>query len=300
MDRSKPTVSNFWTALRRFTPARIALGRAGAALPTEEVLAFGLAHARARDAVHEALDVERLEAELHAAEFETIQVHSAAPSRRDYLLRPDLGRRLSTDSVARLRDRFRQPSEACTSSGSRQTTTPAIGSGAVFDVCLVVADGLSSIGMQRHAVPLLQALRERAPAVWAFSPVILAEQARVALGDEIGELLRARIVAILIGERPGLSSPDSLGIYLTYEPRVGRNDSERNCISNIRPEGLTYTDAARKALWLIDAALRRRLTGVALKDESDLEPLSVEARTAIADLSSDRKDQRSIETDRRR
>lgn len=251
MDRSKPTTANPWTALRRFTPARIALGRAGASLPTEGVLAFGLAHARARDAVHQALDVEKLEADLHAAEFETVRVHSAVQNRRAYLLRPDLGRRLAVASAANLQGR----------------------SGGTVDVCLVVADGLSSIGVQRHAVPLLRELRQGAPAQWSWSPVVVAEQGRVALGDEIGHLLNARVVAVSIGERPGLSSPDSLGVYLTYEPRVGRTDGERNCISNIRPEGLGYADAARKMIWLIDAALRRRLTGVALKDESDLASL---------------------------
>lgn len=282
MDRSKPTVSNSWTALRRFTPARIALGRAGAALPTEEVLGFGLAHARARDAVHRALDVEKFEAELRAAEFETIRVRSAAANRRDYLLRPDLGRRLSAECVAHLRERVLETDAR----SSASSTSPPGGASHVvsdaFDVCLIAGDGLSAIGVQRHALPLLQALRERAPAGWSFSPVIVAEQARVALGDEIGELLRARIVAILIGERPGLSSPDSVGVYLTYEPRIGRNDSERNCISNIRPEGLGYADAARKMVWLIDAALRRRLTGVALKDESDVTPADAAVR-AIPD-----------------
>lgn len=262
MDRVKPTIASAWTALRRLTPARVALGRAGAALPTEEVLAFALAHARARDAVHQALDVEKLEGELRAAGFDTLRAHSAAPNRRDYLLRPDLGRRLNAESVARLRERFFKANR-------RARTSSAEELGGVFDIALVVADGLSSIGVQRHAVSLLRALRERAPAHWSFSPVVVAEQARVALGDEIGELLRGRIVAILIGERPGLSSPDSVGVYLTYEPRVGRNDSERNCISNVRPEGLPYADAARKTVWLIDAALRGGRTGVALKDGSD-------------------------------
>lgn len=245
MSRTKPTIRNPWSALRRFTPARIALGRAGAGLPTAEVLAFGLAYAKARDAVHQSLDVEELEADLRAAGFEAARVHSAAAERRVYLLRPDLGRRLAPASAQQLR-------------ASRPV--PA-------DLCVVVADGLSAIAVQQHAVPLLRAFRQEAPA-WTRTPIVIAEQGRVALGDHIGQLLQARLVAVLIGERPGLSSPDSLGVYLTHAPRVGRTDGERNCISNIRPEGLGYADAAQKMAWLIGEALRRRLTGVGLKDES--------------------------------
>jgi ethanolamine ammonia-lyase small subunit len=236
---------NPWERLRALTPARIALGRTGTSLPTDEVLRFGLAHARARDAVHQPLDVEQLERDLRAEKFETLRVQSAAPDRRTFLLRPDLGRRLSGASDKMLRARRDAPA----------------------DICLVIGDGLSSAAAQQHALPLLQAFRELSRCT--CTPVVIAEQSRVALGDEIGELLRARLVAILIGERPGLSSPDSLGVYLTYEPRVGRNDGERNCISNIRPEGLTYANAARKMHWLIEEALRLRLTGVQLKDQSD-------------------------------
>lgn len=254
MDRSKPTIVDLWTALRQFTPARIALGRAGAGMPTAEVLAFGLAHAQARDAVHHALDVGKLETDLHDAGFAAARVHSAARDRREYLLRPDLGRRLDADAAARL---------------------PALCTGAI-DVCVIVADGLSSFAAQRHATPLLQALRERAPAAWFEPPVVIAEQGRVALGDEIGHALDARLVAILIGERPGLSSPDSLGVYLTYAPRPGRTDNERNCVSNIRPEGLAYPDAARRIIWLMETALQRKLTGVALKDESDARRMEID------------------------
>jgi ethanolamine ammonia-lyase small subunit len=247
MSRSRPVVADPWSALRRLTPARIALGRTGASLPTEEVLRFGVAHALARDAVHQALDLDRLEAELRAAGFESARVRSRARDRRIYLLRPDLGRRLWPESAESLR--------ALAATG--------------VDVCVVVADGLSSAAVQRHAPPLLAAFREEARSRWSTTPVVVAEQGRVALGDEIGELVKARLVAVLIGERPGLSSPDSLGVYLTYEPRVGRNDGERNCISNIRPEGLVYAEAARKMAWLIGEALRLRLTGVKLKDGSD-------------------------------
>jgi len=227
-------------ALRRLTPARIALGRTGASLPTGEVLRFGLAHALARDAVHEPLNVTALENALRDGGFEALRVHSAASDRQTFLLRPNLGRRLSEESRESLRQR----------------------AGAPVDLCFVAADGLSAAAVHKHAVPLLQALRAEGRARWSSAPVVIAEQSRVALGDEIGELLQARLVALLIGERPGLSSPDSLGAYLTYEPHVGRNDSERNCVSNIRPEALDYLEAARRIASLIDAAFRSRVTGV--------------------------------------
>jgi len=253
VSRDRPVAADPWTALRALTPARIALGRAGASLPTEEVLRFGVAHAAARDAVHQPLDLDRLDAELRAGGWETARAHSRARDRRMYLLRPDLGRRLWPESAEALRD----------------MRGAAADKGADVDVCIVVADGLSSAGVQRHAAPLLAAFRAEAGSRFSLAPIVIAEQARVALGDEIGELTKARLVAVLIGERPGLSSPDSLGVYLTYEPHVGRNDGERNCISNVRPEGLKYDEAARKMAWLIGEALRQRLTGVALKDASD-------------------------------
>jgi ethanolamine ammonia-lyase small subunit len=245
---SRSVVANSWVGLRALTPARIALGRAGSSLPTPEVLGFGLAHARARDAVHLALDVRRLESELRQIGFETLHVRSAATDRFTYLCRPDLGRRLSPDSADAL---------------NRGETPPA-------DLCVVVADGLSALAVQRHAVPVISAVCGIAPASWTWGPVVIAEQGRVALGDEIGEKLKARVAVMLIGERPGLSSPDSLGIYLTYEPRRERTDAERNCISNVRPGGLDYAGAARKLVWLTSEALRLRLTGVKLKDQSDL------------------------------
>jgi ethanolamine ammonia-lyase small subunit len=247
MSRDRPVVADPWTELRKLTPARIALGRTGASLPTEEVLRFGLAHALARDAVHQPLEVEKLDADLRAHGFESVRVHSMARDRHMYLLRPDLGRRLWPESAGSLR-----------AVDARER-----------DLCLVAADGLSSAAVQRHAAPLLAAFRAEAGARWTAAPVVIAEQARVALGDEIGEIVKARVVAVLIGERPGLSSPDSLGVYLTYEPRVGRNDGERNCISNVRPEGLGYAEAARRMAWLIGEAFRLRLTGVKLEDGSD-------------------------------
>jgi ethanolamine ammonia-lyase small subunit len=233
-----------WAALRRFTPARIALGRSGPGLPTREVLAFGLAHARARDAVHRPLDAEGLEAGLRLAGHEPLRVHSAAPDRVTYLTRPDLGRRLAAKGAAALSGR------------------------GPVEIAVVAADGLSAVAVERHALPLLAALRALAPGRWAGLPVAVALQARVALGDEIGERLGARLAVVLVGERPGLSSPDSLGIYLTHGPRVGRTDAERNCLSNVRPEGLGYAGAALRLDWLAGEALRRGLSGVALKDES--------------------------------
>jgi ethanolamine ammonia-lyase small subunit len=239
-----------WRSLRELTAARIALGRAGASLPTRAHLDFQLAHARARDAVHRALDVDRTAASLAEAGLRVVQARSAAADRREFLLRPDLGRRLSDASRAEL------------ATGSRDA-----------DAAFVVADGLSALAVERHAAALLRhVVPELRRDGWALAPVVLAEQGRVAIGDEAGQLLGARLVAVLIGERPGLSAPDSLGVYLTFAPRPGRVDAERNCVSNIRPEGLDYPAAAHKLLWLMREARRRRLTGVALKEEAPALP----------------------------
>lgn len=239
--------SDPWTELRAFTTARIALGRCGAALPTAEVLRFGMAHARARDAVHVALDVDVLRAQLRVHGKPVVHVASAAPDRATYLLRPDLGRRLAPT-----------PDEL-------QAMSPdARGA----DLLLVVADGLSALGVQQHAPALVEAIVSQAPADWTIGPFVIATQARVALADAIGERLQARHVAILIGERPGLGAADSIGLYLTAAPRVGRRDAERNCISNIRPAGLPPHEAARRLWWLCAAAARLGRTGVELKDES--------------------------------
>ena len=238
-----------WSKLARHTPARIALGRTGASLPTEEVLRFALAHAQARDAVHTPFDATRVEEEVRGLGFATLRAESAAPARDVYLRRPDLGRRLSDESRASL----------------------AAAAGAPVDLALVVADGLSSAAVHAHTRPFLAALKARiTDAGWTTAPVVIASQARVALGDEVGHLLKARAVALLVGERPGLSSPDSLGLYLTFSPRPGRSDAERNCISNVRPEGLAYDLAAFKLAWHIREAFARQITGVELKDESDL------------------------------
>ncbi|GJD50740.1 Ethanolamine ammonia-lyase light chain [Methylobacterium crusticola] len=237
-----------WRRLAALTPARIALGRAGAGLPTREVLRFGLAHAQARDAVHAPLDVAAVRAGIAGLGLATLAAASAAPDRATYLRRPDLGRRLDEASAAAL---------------AREAGGPV-------DLALVVADGLSARAVHEGAVPLLAALVPAARASgWSLAPVTVAVQARVALGDAVGAALRARAVAVLIGERPGLSSPDSLGIYLTFAPRPGRTDAERNCLSNVREAGLKPDLAAFKLHWLIAQALTRQLTGVALKDESD-------------------------------
>lgn len=251
-----PVVDQPWAGLRRYTAARIALGRAGASLSTAAHLAFQQAHAEARDAVQAPLDVGALLAGLHALGEAPLRVHSRAPDRATYLQRPDLGRRLDAASAAQLAA-LRLP--------------PA-------DLAFVLADGLSALALQRQALPLFAALRERllAEGGWTWAPPVVATQARVALGDEAGALLRARCVVVLIGERPGLSAPDSLGLYFSWAPRVGLVDAERNCISNVRPEGLSPLAAAAKLHALLRAARTRQLSGIALKDEAD-------ERAALAD-----------------
>jgi ethanolamine ammonia-lyase small subunit len=237
-----------WFFLANRTMARIARGRAGASLPTREVLAFDLAHALARDAIHAHVDRKKLVGALQRLNLATVEVESDATDRQAYLRQPDAGRRLSAAAAARLSN--------------------AKGSGC--DVAIMIGDGLSAAAVNAHASALVSEFVPLAARLGlTIGSVVLAEGARVALGDAVGAALGARLAVVLIGERPGLSAADSLGVYLTYDPRVGRNDAERNCISNIRPDGLPPAQAAHKMAWLIDAALTRRLTGVALKDESD-------------------------------
>lgn len=250
-----------WQAWRRHTAARIALGRAGAGLPTGAWLQLGWDHAQARDAVHAALDVCALESGLRAAAFDVRAVTSAAQTREEFLQRPDLGRRLSSEG--------REALHRSAPGATQERPSPATLARADSDVVCVVGDGLSALAAQRHALPTLVALRPLLQdAGWRLGPVVVAQQCRVALGDEVGQCLKARLVLVLLGERPGLSSPDSLGAYLTFDPCPGRRDSERNCVSNIRPQGLAPVAAARRLAWLCHAALQRGLTGVALKDES--------------------------------
>ena len=240
-----------WDDLRAYTSARLALGRAGVSMPTDEWLRFGFAHAQARDAVHLQFDAQAFEQALAEDGLAALQVHSAAHDRAAYLLRPDLGRRLDDASAQTLRD--------------AAGPSPAAG----CDLLLVVGDGLSSLAVERNARALIAALRAHAPGDWRLGPVVIAQQARVALADEVGALLGARLVAMLIGERPGLSSPDSLGLYLTWKPAVGRHDAERNCISNIRPpQGLAYDEAAARVVWLLHAARRIGGTGILLKEDA--------------------------------
>lgn len=237
-----------WTILKRYTDARIGLGRSGSALPTKEVLKFSLAHAKARDAVMASVDWSALEKDIAALGHATHRIESAAENRDIYLRRPDLGRTLSPASREKLQALGR--------------TDP--------DLMIVAGDGLSSTGLTANAAAVIAALQPHITKNgWRLAPILLASQARVALADEAGEILGAKAALVLIGERPGLSSPDSLGAYLTFEPRRGRNDAERNCVSNIRIGGLSYDGAAFKIAWLIAQALKFRLTGVALKDESD-------------------------------
>lgn len=246
MDKS-PVIANPWAALRRFTPARIALGRSGVSQPTAPQLAFQLAHAQARDAVHRRLDADALERGIAGLGLATLRLHSAAADRPIYLQRPDLGRQLDAASQQRLR---------------------ALAGAGGAELALVVVDGLSALAVERHALALIVALRAALGADWRLAPVAIVEQGRVAVGDAVGAALGAAIVVVLIGERPGLSSPDSLGLYLTWAPRPGCTDAQRNCISNVRPEGLAIPDAARRLAWLLGEARTRGLTGVGLKDES--------------------------------
>ncbi len=237
-----------WALLSSRTPARIAIGRTGASLPTREVLSFALAHAKARDAVHARLDRAALAANLKALGLPTIDVESQAIDRAVYLRRPDLGRRLGAISQDRLE---------------------ALAGKQPCDVALMIADGLSATAVAVNAARVIECLLPHLAKLGVtVAPIVIAEGARVALGDEVGALLNARLLAVLIGERPGLSAADSLGVYVTYAPRPGRTDAERNCISNIRPGGLTPEAAAANLAWIVETALSLQTTGIMLKNRS--------------------------------
>jgi ethanolamine ammonia-lyase small subunit len=239
--------------LRHLTPARVGLGRTGASLPTQALLEFTLDHARARDAVHAGLDISAIVAGLEAFGLAALRVSSQVQGRKEYLRRPDLGRTLDPASRDGL-VRFRQ---------------------GPCDLAVVIGDGLSPSAVNAHALELIRNLAPRlAASAIELGPVVVASGARVALGDEIGALLGARMVVMLIGERPGLSAPDSLGVYLTFAPQAGRTDAMRNCVSNIHASGLSYDEAAFKVAWLIREGLARQVTGVALKDESGVGAIS--------------------------
>jgi ethanolamine ammonia-lyase small subunit len=248
---SIPTVTpDRWEALRCATTARIALGRAGGSLPTRAWLDFKAAHAAARDAVHCDFHAEQLATEVGALGTEVVIVDSDALDRRTFLLRPDLGRRLAERSRYALQE---------------------LKGEANYDLAIVVSDGLSALAVHRQALPVLEALLPKLQEDgWRLAPIVVARFARVAIEDEVGQLLRAQSALILIGERPGLGSPDSLGAYLVHEPRPGNTDAQRNCVSNIRPEGLPIDAAAETIRYLVSESLRRRLSGVALKDERAL------------------------------
>lgn len=233
-------------SLRQYTSARVGLHRAGSALATHEVLDFQMAHAQARDAVHAALDVSSLLGGLRERALPVCVLRSTAPDRTTYLRHPGLGRTLSPESAANL------VTAAC-------------------DVVFVIADGLSALAVTRHALPLLDEVLPLLNQQWSVGPICIVEQGRVAIGDAIGAVLQAKVSVVLIGERPGLSSPDSLGAYITWGPRPGRTDAERNCISNIRPEGLQYSAAAGMLAFYLHEALRQKLTGVNLKLAGDFQ-----------------------------
>ena len=240
-------MTDSWVALRRFTQARIALGRAGHAVPTQVLLDFQLAHAEARDAVHCPWNIVAFAEQVLGLGEEVLILDTPVGSRDEYLRRPDLGRVLTRESRTRLKD-F-NAGEA--------------------DVALIVTNGLSSTAVERHGIPLLQAIlnvyRSRQ---FRIAPISLVANGRVALSDDIGSILAARVAVIVVGERPGLSAADSLGVYLTFAPQPGNTDANRNCISNIRPpEGLSFEAAAAKLLYLTEEAIRRGISGVALKDE---------------------------------
>src|SRR3954452_8975670 len=232
--------------LRLFTSARVSLGRSGTAMPTAELLKLQLAQVRARKAVHSAFNAHQLAGELACVSEDVIVVQSTATDRASYIRRPDLGRRLNDDSLCRLRNR-----------SSR------------FDVVFCIADGLSAVAVHRHAVHLLEAVfRLLDPSDWRVAPVVLVQQGRVAIADEIGESIGASLSVLLIGERPVLSASDGLGVYVTWNPRAGLTDADRNCISNVRDEGLSYELAAYKLAFLMNESRRRKLSGITLKEDS--------------------------------
>ena len=270
-DKSKKThqhvIENPWQMLNAFTDARIGLGRAGVSVPTHHLLAFQLAHAKAQDAVHQALDVEALVVAALAMDEAARQLlpqdappfvlHSQAVDRPTYLQRPDLGRQLDSASIKTLTDFM---SENPTSERGD------------FDLAIVIADGLSSLAIEQNALAFLQQLKQALNATqqtWHIAPLSFVQQGRVAVGDEVGEALKANAVLMMIGERPGLSSPDSMGLYLTWAPKKGTLDSSRNCISNVRSAGLSYQAAAKKLVYLLQESRKRKLTGVNLKERSD-------------------------------
>ena len=260
---AKVVTRNPWDKLREFTSARIALGRSGNSVPTDELLSFQLDHAQAMDAVHCTLNVDSLVAQLsdsYSILKQTLEppvvVTSKVTDRFMYLQRPDLGRQLDEASWNKLE---------------------AIGKehNAELDLAIVIADGLSSVAIQNHALPVISRLVSLLSGdeehQWNLAPIAVVKQGRVAVGDDVGECFNAKAVLVLIGERPGLTSPDSMGMYLTWGAKRGSKDSDRNCISNVRPQGLNYDDACQRAFYLLKEARRLQLSGVNLKDRSAID-----------------------------
>lgn len=258
-DNHSPGTDHPWDRLQAFTDARIGLGCTGVSLPTHQLLAFQMAHAQARDAVHWPLNVEALCEQIMAIESPftiepPLQLQTQAADRMTYVQRPDLGRALSSESRQQLQQQADHPATAS-------------------DLAIVMVDGLSALAVQTHAPPFLEELFAELEADehrdWQLAPLTVVQQGRVAIGDDVGELLNARAVLVLIGERPGLSSPDSLGLYLTWGPCSGLTDADRNCVSNVRPAGLKYPEASSRVAHLLSESFRRQLSGVQLKERTD-------------------------------
>jgi ethanolamine ammonia-lyase small subunit len=249
IEQGKAPENDPLSVLKDFTAARIAIGRTGASIPLKQSLAFRLAHAHARDAVYSELDIDQLSADLKQFDLPVLQLHSQAAYREQYLQRPDLGRLLNEESVSQLNDHSVKG----------------------IDIVIIIADGLSAAAVNNNAVGLLKILiPQLQSAGLKLAPVCLVKQGRVAVADDIGMHLGAKLSFILIGERPGLSAADSMGAYLTFDPKPGLTDESRNCISNIRPHGLTFKPAAKKIFYLIQEAFRRKLSGIGLKDNAGL------------------------------
>jgi len=248
MDKIDKADNDFLGPLKEFTAARIGLGRTGASIPIKQSLAFNLAHAHARDAVYSELDLDKLTDELTQFELSVLQLHGKAAYREQYLQRPDLGRQLDDDAVTQLSDYATN-----------------------CDIVIAIADGLSATAVNHHSISLLKVLIPQLLAAGLkLSPICLVKQGRVAVADDIGMHLKAKLSLILIGERPGLSAADSMGAYLTFNPRPGLTDESRNCISNIRPHGLSFKQASKKIFYLVQESIKRKLSGVALKDNAGL------------------------------
>jgi ethanolamine ammonia-lyase small subunit len=246
--KGQPAHDEDLNPLKEFTAARIAIGRVGSSIPIKQALELKLAHAHARDAVYSRLDVDGLIANLKQFNLPILLLHSKAADRPQYLQRPDLGRKLKKSSATQLKEH----------AGN-------------YDVVIIIADGLSAAAVNENATGILQLLVPMfASSKISIAPLCLVEQGRVAVGDKVGHLLNAKLSIILIGERPGLSASDSVGAYITYNPQPGLTDESRNCISNIRPQGLGFRPAADKLFYLVQEAFRRKLSGVELKDNAGL------------------------------